>query len=35
MKKNKKLNLNQKIFYFEDYFESDQKSKKLKKYSSR
>ena len=30
-KKNNKLNLNQKSFYFEDYFESDQKSKEIKK----
>ena len=30
-KKDKKLNINQKSFYFEDYFETDQKSKLIKK----
>ena len=31
IKKNKKLNLNQKSFYFEDYLETNQKQKKIKK----
>ena len=30
-KKDKKLNINQKSFYFEDYFETGQKSKLIKK----
>ena len=36
-KKNKKFNINQKSFYFEDYLETNQKIKKLKnsKYFSR